>query len=477
MAVPNVAESSSAVENALNGLAGRVRQALFLKFAVAALSVWGFAWGTGVLAARALKIPVTLGMTLGLTAASALVAVGVAFWLARKNQPPREWLRAVVDRTSAAGGVVMAAGEANVGGWLDPKMKLDVPDVTWRNGRQSSALAVALAFLIAGFLVPLPASGSLGTPKLDVGNDVDKLVSQVETLKEEQILDTSAADKLAEDLKQLKQNSDAQDPAKTLEAIDHADDTVKQSAQQASEKNLQKSEKMARSQELAETLANGDAKLDPKEQTEAMQALDAMMTANMKDDPKLGNQLSEELKQALKSGKLSKEQLKQLASALENRKGEINKQMQKLQKAGMIDPKSVGKCEKAGQCNAKGLSDYLNERKKEGNGQSTQEAIGKWGKGGVSRGRGDAPMSFGEESAENGAKFKEQTLPSNTRPNLQDSQTVGTSTGTPTTGDPTGSSSGSLGNAAKGNGSAVTQTVLPRHRGTVRKYFERPANQ
>jgi hypothetical protein len=477
MAVPNAAESSSAVENALNGLAGRIRQALFLKFAVAALAVWGFAWGTGVLAFRALRLHAALGTTLGLTAASALIAVGVAVWLARKHQPSTDRLRAVLDRTSAAGGVVMAAGEASVGNWITGSMKLNVPEVTWRNGRQTSALAVALAFLIAGFFVPLPAPGQLGTPRLDVENEVDKLVSQVETLKDEKILDTSAADKLAEDLKQLKQNSDAQDPAKTLEAIDHADDAVKEAAKQASEGNVQKSEKLARTQELAEALADGNTNLDPKQQTEAMQALDAMMSANMKENQKLASQISEDLKEGLKSGKLSKEQLKQLASALEKHKGDIDKQMQKLQKGGMIDPKSVAQNQKAGQCNSKGLSEYLNEHRKEGQGESTQEAIGKWGKGGVSRGPGAAPMSFGEESTANGAKFKEQTLPSNTRPNLEDSQTVGTSKGSPTTGGPNGSSSGALGTAARGNGSAVTQTVLPRHRGTVRKYFERPANQ
>ena len=98
--------------------------------------------------------------------------------------------------------------------------------------------------------------------------------------------------------------------------------------------------------------------------------------------------------------------------------------------------------------------------------------MSQWGKGGVDRGRGDAPMTWTDPSSGKGAKFKEQVLPSSMS-SLKDSQLVGRSTGAPEIDKSGAQKSGGLKGAAAGGGSAFTQTVLPRHRGAVNRYFER----
>ncbi|HUX00356.1 MAG TPA: hypothetical protein VMY35_05185, partial [Phycisphaerae bacterium] len=57
---------------------------------------------------------------------------------------------------------------------------------------------------------------------------------------------------------------------------------------------------------------------------------------------------------------------------------------------------------------------------------------------------------------------------------LKENRLVGVSIGAPTVeapADPTGQ--GGLDGAAAGGGSAHVHTVLPRHRGSVKRYFER----
>ncbi|MDK1032762.1 MAG: hypothetical protein QGD94_12195, partial [Planctomycetia bacterium] len=96
------------------------------------------------------------------------------------------------------------------------------------------------------------------------------------------------------------------------------------------------------------------------------------------------------------------------------------------------------------------------------------------GKGGVDRGRGDAPMTWSEGTSEEGAEFKEQTLSTSAMAALKDSKLRGVSAAAPTVrkaGAP--KRGGALRGVTAGGGEAHTRTVLPRHKGTVERYFQR----
>jgi hypothetical protein len=93
----------------------------------------------------------------------------------------------------------------------------------------------------------------------------------------------------------------------------------------------------------------------------------------------------------------------------------------------------------------------------------------------VTRGPGAAKLNYDNETKEDGLKFKEQELPEGALTSLK-SQVIAVSKGAPEKEPRPGEAgSGALAGAATGGGSANTQTVLPRHKGAVERYFERPA--
>ena len=84
-------------------------------------------------------------------------------------------------------------------------------------------------------------------------------------------------------------------------------------------------------------------------------------------------------------------------------------------------------------------------------------------------------MTWSEGTSADGAKFEAEVLPLSNIASLEDSEVIGLSTAAPTV-ETSGAApqSGGLNGAAAGGGSAFNQTVLPRHKGAVKRYFERP---
>ncbi len=96
------------------------------------------------------------------------------------------------------------------------------------------------------------------------------------------------------------------------------------------------------------------------------------------------------------------------------------------------------------------------------------------GEAGINRGRGDAELTFGDESDETGVKFTERSLPAASLEAMKESKLVAVTAGAPEVDADAGpSEGGALTGAAGGGGGAYTRTVLPRHRSAVRRYFER----
>jgi hypothetical protein len=153
----------------------------------------------------------------------------------------------------------------------------------------------------------------------------------------------------------------------------------------------------------------------------------------------------------------------------------MNQKLSKLAKAGMINPNSL-KGAQADRRDNSGLSQFLKENAQK---MSVEEATLQWcsGKGGVDRGRGDAAMTWTDGTSEKDAKFKEKALPPSVVAGLNDSQLVGLSASAPVADTSGVAAHGALNSAAAGGGSAHTQTILPRHKGAVKRYFDRPQSK
>jgi hypothetical protein len=112
----------------------------------------------------------------------------------------------------------------------------------------------------------------------------------------------------------------------------------------------------------------------------------------------------------------------------------------------------------------------------EGGNSSGQGGNGAPGSGGISRGRGDAALTWKNGGELLPDQYKRNQLPGARTPDMEHSQVVGVTLGAPGEGAaPVGpaTSSGALSGAAAGAASTRKEVILPRHQQAVKKYFER----
>jgi len=447
-----------------------------LKYGLAALTVWAFVYGTGVLALRGAAGLSRQALAWGLLTVP--LALAPAVLLALRRLPGPAAVRALLDRHSQAGGLLMAAEGQALGEWEKALPELRQPRLRWRGGRTWGLFAAAMAFLALGFLVPQGLAELGNPPRLDVSREADQLSAQLDALKKEKVLDEQRVAALKAKLEQVRRDARGQSPAKTLEALDHLKDLVKKAAEQAGERASRNAEALARAERMGRALEKLAGNMGSVQFNEAVKHLAklALKAASERDLLEVG--LDRETLEALKNGKLGKEQMKKLADALKKAGGEQQEMITKLVKAKLINAKAMEKMDKAMQGDLKELAAYLKEN---GAASDLTDALANADdpdRGGVTRGGGDSKLNFGDESDESGTKFKEQELTPSAVQSLKDSAITGISTGMKQTGKekagPAGS--GALDGAKAGGGSASTRVVLPKHKATIGRYFDRPAD-
>jgi hypothetical protein len=373
-----------------------------------------------------------------------------------------------------------------------------MPRLKWRGQRPLGFLVVAIAYVALAFLLPARGLALYETP-LDITRPAERLSEQVRVLKEEKIIDTKRAEDLNQKIEDLRSQSTGKDPAKTLEAMDHLNDVVRQAAKQDAESKARQANQLGKVQAAAEALQKAAPKLTPKEMAELMKELNALAQKAAKESEAFQQELSPDLAAALNENKLTPEQLKELADAAKNGRDTIAKSARKLADAKLIDPDQLKACE-GGKRDSDALAKYLADKKgkdgkgKDGKGKdgmgedgqdgkdgkpmygkSLEEGLGEMpGKGGVTEGPGAAAIDFGDRSTSD-SKFKEEALPPSEVASLKQSQLSGVGKAPPKIDPATGTpQAGGLTNAAVGGGSANTAPVLPQHRGAIDRYFDRP---
>jgi hypothetical protein len=442
------------------------------------VTIWFFIWGAVALVLRAASATPRGRLLWGATGIA--VAVIAAAFVSRRRLPSRDSVRAMLDNRNDCGGLLMAGADADLGTWQVPEVTL--PRLRWRKARAFGMLAASFAFVLISLLTPVRFAATGAARPMDVSREVENLSAQIEALKEAQVIEEAKAEALEQMLDQLGQEASGEDPAKTWEALDHLNDAVEKAAKEAAETTNARQERLAKAEALAEGLTAGADQLDSKTMTEAMRTLGEMAREAVKENESLAGDLSPETLEAIKSGSLKAEQLKDLSKALSQSKSALNQKLSKLSQSGQsgqlerINPNSLKGGAQANRRDNSGLARFLKENAEK---MSVDEATLQWygGKGGLDRGRGDAAMTWTDGSSEKDARFKEKTLPPSSVAGLNDSQLVGLSASAPTADTSGVAAHGALNSAASGGGSAYTQTILPRHRGAVRRYFDRPQSK
>ncbi|MGK2858912.1 MAG: hypothetical protein ACSLFQ_17070 [Thermoanaerobaculia bacterium] len=462
-------------DDSIARLRGRIARLLALRRTVGLLTVWGFAWGTALLALRfAAPGHERIALIAGIIGAIAAIVAGV--FLTRRSVPGDAALRAMLDRDSGAGGLLMASAEADARAWRDVAFAPPQHSIRWRAGRPVTLLCVAGIFAWSTLLVP--ARFVRPRPALDLSADRERIEEQIATLKQEEILAVEEANVLEQQVEEIAKSAEGDDPAKAWEAMDNLEEGVQKTADSAVEEALQTTDAMTRLEAFAGALAEASSSLSPEELASGMQELSEAATKAAAESRQLAANLSPELAKAAAAGSLTKEQMEQLAQAAGMTKEQLQKTLENLNKAGLTDQKTLRKNAALGnKADQKELAKQLKENPGSGMGKTVDGFCDRPGnepgKGGVNRGPGHAPLAFDGQTEEDAKKFKEIVLPPSELGELAQSIPIATSPGDPNDPNATTAGGGVIGGATAGGGSAVRQPVLPRHRAAVSRYFER----
>ena len=166
-------------------------------------------------------------------------------------------------------------------------------------------------------------------------------------------------------------------------------------------------------------------------------------------------------------------QLAPLLKALRENKDALQKLAQKLAQNNLIPPNLAEQLKGEGELTG---GEALKELLAQGGFEQEElreflEQMGQ-GKGGVQRGPGAGPTQYGQPTDEEGAAFKEQKLSPSV--SLNQARLAGVTSSAPeVTGGEAVLGRNALQNTQAGGGSALTAPMLPQHRGTVNRFFQR----
>jgi hypothetical protein len=443
-----------------------------LKYALPLATVYALVWGTAVLALRAAAGVERKPLLWGLLGVAACLAVAIV--LARRRMPSATAIRALLDEQSGCGGLLMAGAEQELGGWRQRMPPLTPPRIQWHGRRAGTLLAIAAGFVLLSFLAPQGLADLSSSSPLEVDREIGRLLAQIALLKGESLLEPKRAETLAEKLAELSEHASGKDPARTLEALDHLRKVVGETAREAAEQSTRQNERLGDAQALAELLSRNADLLDAKMTREALSELAGLLDKNGGDPTQFLSRLDPELMKALRRQKLDPEQLRKLGESLRITTADLDRQMEKLHKAGLIDAETLAKCRGAGECDCEGLRAFLRDNKGKASLADIKSLCKRGGAGGISRGPGEAPMTWGKPGSEEGFQFKEEVLPLGALDALKSTplqEVRGGSVVHQKSAET--ASSGALRGASSGSGSANTEILLPRHRASVERYFDR----
>ncbi len=474
----------------LDSLIDRFRRLLALQVALVSgvrlLAGWCLVWGCVVVILRAGVGHAGNGGFLGLV--GVLMVLVLALRTGWQGRPPRTAVRALIDQHNHQGGLVMASGEAELGKWQDQVGELSLPRL--RVQPSWGLLAAGVGFVMAAMWMPAVVADLETTRSLEIGDEVAQLAQRLETLADEGLLEEDQATRFENALQQLVDEASGDDPASAWATLDHLQDLVDRTAEAVAENALAEGEQLAIAEALAEALSAAEAAdglatgssatesspADGKQLAEAVAELASLTARSAAESRLLERSAADAMASAAGAG------ASEMLAALGRGKGSLNAKLDRLQAGGAMDLAELLSARDALGRGSESLARFLAENGLEASQAFVPGGSMRPGRGGVDRGRGDAPMRWQEGSSSDGARFREQILEAGSMAQLGPNRLIGLSAADPMRplsrlpASAEGAGSGTA-EAVPGatEGTAVTQTLLPRHRGAVRRYFDRPA--
>ncbi|HEX5110410.1 MAG TPA: hypothetical protein VFV95_18295 [Vicinamibacterales bacterium] len=442
-----------AVRSALRRLARRLAVGVFL-------DVWP-PWAVGSLLLAGvvalvcrLLVPAAAPVLAWLWLAPILAALPALALCALRAYRPEQVL-AIADSLSGGHGLLLALAERRDTSWsasplLERIAALPMPRL--QPLRRLSILVPALAFLWAALLLPQREAPRAAQAVL-ADQVVNELAATIVALKTNDLITPEEEKKLEEELERVRKSASERVDSSSWEAADALKERVAADVAEKRDALKWAQESLARYAAAAQAGANDPAGevAAAGEGAELMKALSKLAESGM-----LSNAPAS-LK-ALAAGRVAlpadAESLRRLQSTLAEFLGEQSEKFGDLAALG----KEFGRFDPA---------EFPLE-----SGSTGFDGDANPGNGGVSRGRADAPLTWGREALPFD-RFKAQPLPPGHVRNPDDWAPMVVMPGTPSE-QPQSSATGAARTYAAGAGQeAWRRTLAPRHQSAVRKYFEK----
>ena len=385
-------------ETWIDGYARRLHFGLYLQRLAQSLAVFLFVFGSMVLVVK-LLLPGLWPAVLWLSLAAAPAAIA-AWVISRRERFSRRESAAMLDRRLDAGGLLMTLSETSDAHWearlaaCEPRWRQTLPKV--RPVHFARRLALPLVFAFGACFVPLRTAQTSTVLRSTAGRTAAESLEQtLELLEDADVLEEAEQEQLREEIEKLAEQ--AKETPLTSEDWETVDALREQlmTGLESSSLTLSKAENLV--DRLLDAEAGVGQPLSSAEARELESALkQAMLEAPAGKSPGAQQALSPAMRQMLQSGQL------RLSSDPQLRKQQLD-QLRKMLKS---ESQRLSECR--GQCQGclgglcEGKSGGLNDCP----GKSNRP-----GRGGITRGRGDAELTWGDESDEQNTKFKETVLP------------------------------------------------------------------
>lgn len=435
----------------------KLRWGLFVKWAIKFLAVGLFSCGLLILLLK-LVAPGWWPYTLWLLALN-IPLFGLAWIRSHREVYSSQDALAMLDSRIGAGGLLMSIDEMPDTFWesrlpeLEQTWRMAIPRFRWL--RMLKIEAAPTAFLLAACLIPERTIEQLIPPQLEVAeNEIEGLRETLSKLEEQQWISQEDEEELADEIQKLADETRRQNLThETWETVD----ALQQRMQQiVGSQRMQVSKAQGALATLQDAIDSGKP-LSADRLSEIEAQLEDALKKNGLSNP-VAKQTLERIMKNMREGKFNTaQQQKDLQQALEDLRDFMEGERQSLEHM-------MGEMEGAGRF--EGEFDW---EEREGDGGDGE---GEPGQGGLGRGRGDADMGYGDESEEQGIKFKDTLLPEGVIDPNDDVIRVSLTEPDEEPVAPEGRAEARSTEKATGKNTWKRQ-LRPRHREVIRKYFDK----
>lgn len=454
------------ISSSVRVLRGRLRHLYLLKALLSSLIYVAPFAAVAVLAVRftgcGLSFPIMALITAGVIA---VVFIALAI-RAERDLPSEKSCIAAIDAASSAGGLMMS--NAANSGWKYPEVVL--PDYKPDTGSQMR-LALCSVLLLA-VVFALPSSLFKRTERQSqhaLAPLVEKELEKLEELSEEGLVDQDTAEEMKEWLeKAAAEEASSESMNELLESLDHIAEQLDSAEANGVNAAVSESEALVAAESMSAVLSEAlDAGID-----EAA----VLNTAEIMKDFIANSAISEAMKSNIlanaSSGGMSAEELKKIAEALASCSNISSNKIMKLCQSGKLSESKCGNC--CGSCTnsaAAALADLANQGGKPGAAAAACLAV-QGGTGEPTRGPGSVELTFGEAADASGVKFKDETISPYYKPGDNDAKLQRVIFTDPSIhGAAAPVKQGELKDSGDSGGKTRRDSVLPRHRQAVDRYF------